>query len=52
MRVFLKGVSPPDPAWAPDYPSAEAYRQGVDMLKAAGVEVRRTEGTFWLTQGH
>ena len=26
--VPVKGVSPPDPDWAPDYPSAEAYSKG------------------------
>jgi hypothetical protein len=32
-------VSPPDPDWAPEYPSPDSYRSGVDMLKASGVEV-------------
>jgi hypothetical protein len=37
--VPVEGVSPPDPAWAPDYPSAAAYRTGVAMLRKAGVPV-------------
>ena len=37
--VPVKGVSPPDPDWAPDYPSEDAYRAGVAMLRSAGVEV-------------
>ena len=34
--VPVQGVSPPDPDWVPDYPSAVAYRSGVAMLRAAG----------------
>ena len=37
--VPVPHVSPPDPGWAPQYPSPDDYRTGVDMLKAAGVEV-------------
>lgn len=37
--VPVPGVTPPDPDWAPDYPSAAEYRKGVSMLQAAGVEV-------------
>jgi hypothetical protein len=37
--IPVEHVSPPDPAWAPDYPSPAAYSAGVDMLRNAGVEV-------------
>ena len=35
----VEGVSPPDPDWAPDFPSADAFRKGVQMLRGAGVEI-------------
>lgn len=37
--VPVPQVSPPDPGWAPTYPSPSAYRAGVNMLKEAGVQV-------------
>jgi len=37
--IPVPGVTPPDPAWAPDYPHAAAYKRGVAMMRAAGVEV-------------
>ena len=36
--VPVDGVSPPDPDWAPDFPTADAFRKGVQMLRNAGVE--------------
>ena len=37
--VPVPGVVPPDPDWPPTYPSASAYRTGVAMLRAAGIQV-------------
>ncbi len=37
--VPVPGVVPPDPDWAPLYPSASAYRAGVAALRSAGVQV-------------
>lgn len=37
--IPVPGVTPPDPDWAPMYPSPSAYRRGVAMLRSAGVEV-------------
>ena len=37
--VPVKGVSPPDPGWHPIYPSDEMYRNGINMLKHANIEV-------------
>ena len=37
--VPVPNVSPPDPGWAPVYPSLEKYQQGIESLQAAGVEV-------------
>lgn len=49
--VPVDGVSPPDPDWAPRYPSARAYRAGVDMLRGAGVEVYAYTHLRNLSQG-
>ena len=37
--VPVQGVPPPDPGWAPQYPLSQAYRDGVNMLQKAGIEV-------------
>jgi hypothetical protein len=37
--VPVPGVVPPDPGWVPEYPTPDAYRKGVEMLRTSGVEV-------------